>query len=39
MAAFIDRARRLINSTVAMRRLNLLAGALLIGVGLVIPLT
>jgi threonine/homoserine/homoserine lactone efflux protein len=39
MAAFIDRARRLMNSTVAMRRLNLLAGALLIGVGLVIPLT
>ncbi len=39
MALFIDRARRLISSPTALRRMNLTAGALLICVGLVIPLT
>ncbi|WP_415922479.1 LysE family translocator [Tateyamaria sp. SN6-1] len=39
MAVFIDRARRLIQSPSALRRMNLSAGVLLILVGLVIPLT
>ncbi|MEL6562940.1 MAG: LysE family translocator [Pseudomonadota bacterium] len=39
MAVFIDRARRLVSSPSALRRMNLSAGALLILVGLVIPLT
>lgn len=39
MAAFIDRARRLIASPRALRRMNISAGILLIGVGLIIPLT
>ena len=39
MAVFIDRARRLVSSPSALRRLNLIAGALLILVGLVIPFT
>lgn len=39
MAAFIDRARRLISDPDALRRTNVIAGILLIGVGLVIPLT
>mmetsp|Transcript_28740 Transcript_28740/g.54464 ORF Transcript_28740/g.54464 Transcript_28740/m.54464 type:complete len:97 (-) Transcript_28740:347-637(-) len=39
MAVFIDRARRLMQSPRALRRMNLSAGALLIGVGLIIPLT
>lgn len=38
-ALFIDRARRLLTSPRALRRTNLTAGALLIGVGLIIPLT
>ncbi len=38
-ALFIDRARRLLTSPRALRRTNLVAGWLLIGVGLVIPLT
>ena len=38
-ALFIDRARRLLTSPRALRRTNLVAGSLLIGVGLVIPLT
>lgn len=39
MAAFIDRTRRLISSPRALRRMNVSAGILLIGVGLIIPLT
>jgi len=39
MALFIDRARRLLTTPSALRRLNVIAGWLLIGVGLVIPLT
>lgn len=39
MAVFIDRAKRLISSPDALRRTNRIAGALLILVGLVIPLT
>ena len=39
MAAFIDRARRLTTSPRSLRRLNLSAGALLIGVGIVIALS
>lgn len=39
MAVFIDRARRLIQSPRALRRMNLSAGVLLILVGLIIPLT
>ncbi|MEL6618498.1 MAG: LysE family translocator [Pseudomonadota bacterium] len=39
MAGFIDRARRLVSSPIALRRMNLAAGALLILVGLVIPIT
>ncbi|WP_299600866.1 LysE family translocator [uncultured Tateyamaria sp.] len=39
MALFIDRARRLVSSPNALRRMNLIAGALLICVGLIIPLT
>ncbi|MCL4674779.1 MAG: LysE family translocator [Pararhodobacter sp.] len=39
LALFLDRARRLLSSPRAMRRLNLVSGLLLIGVGLVIPFT
>ncbi len=39
MAVFIDRARRLISSPAALRRMNLSAGVLLILVGCVIPFT
>jgi threonine/homoserine/homoserine lactone efflux protein len=39
MAAFIDRARRLLSSPRALRRMNTTAGILLIGVALAIPLT
>lgn len=38
-AAFIDRARRLLTSPTALRRMNVAAGLMLILVGLVIPLT
>ncbi len=38
LAMFIGRVRGLLTSPVALRRVNLTAGALLIGVGLVIPL-
>ncbi|MEM0947008.1 MAG: LysE family translocator [Pseudomonadota bacterium] len=38
-ALFIDRARRLLTSPSALRRTNTIAGLLLVGVGLVIPLT
>ena len=38
-AALIDRARRLLTSPAALRRMNLTAGCLLILVGLVIPFT
>ncbi len=37
LALFVDRARRLLSSPQAMRRMNLGSGVLLIGVGLVIP--
>jgi threonine/homoserine/homoserine lactone efflux protein len=39
LALFVDRARTLLTSPVALRRTNLTAGWLLIGVGLVIPFT
>ena len=39
MALFVDRARALMASPAALRRSNLVAGWLLIGVGLVIPFT
>lgn len=39
LAWFLDRARRLLSSPRAMRRLNVVSGCLLIGVGLVIPFT
>lgn len=39
MALFIDRARRLMQRPAALRRMNIVAGVLLICVGLVIPLT
>lgn len=39
MALFVDRARALMASPAALRRCNLVAGWLLIGVGLVIPFT
>lgn len=39
LAWFLDRARRLLSSPAAMRRLNIASGCLLIGVGLVIPFT
>lgn len=37
LALFLDRARALLSSPSAMRRLNVVSGCLLIGVGLVIP--
>jgi len=37
LAWFLDRARRLLQSPAAIRRLNVVSGVLLIGVGLVIP--
>jgi threonine/homoserine/homoserine lactone efflux protein len=37
LALFLDRARRLLSSPTALRRLNIGSGALLVGVGLVIP--
>ena len=39
MAAFIGRARSMLTSPTALRRSNLIAGTLLIGVGLIIPFT
>lgn len=39
LAVFVDRARRLLSSPGAVRRTNIVAGLLLILVGLVIPLT
>ena len=39
MAVFIDRARRLIDSPQGLARMSRIAGVLLIGVGLAIPLT
>ena len=39
LAWFLDRARRLLSSPEAMRRLNVASGCLLIAVGLVIPFT
>lgn len=39
LAWFLDRARRLLSSPAAMRRLNLASGCLLVAVGLVIPFT
>lgn len=38
LALFLDRARRLLSSPESVRRLNVISGALLIGVGLAIPL-
>ncbi len=38
LAAFLSRARRLLSSQKALRRTNLIAGGLLISVGLIIPL-
>ena len=39
LAAFVDRARRLLKSPAALKRLNTASGVLLISVGLVIPVT
>jgi threonine/homoserine/homoserine lactone efflux protein len=39
LALFLDRARRLLQSPAALRRMNVGSGALLILVGLVIPFT
>lgn len=39
LAGFIDRARRVLSSPAALRRTNLAAGVLLVGVGLAIPFT
>ncbi len=39
LALFLDKARQLLSSPEAMRRLNVASGCLLIGVGLVIPFT
>lgn len=39
LALSIDRARRLLSSPAAIRRMNLISGVLLVAVGLVIPLT
>lgn len=39
LALFLDRARQLLSSPAALRRMNLFSGALLIGVGLVIGVT
>lgn len=39
LALFLDRARRLLSSPVAMRRLNIASGTMLICVGLAIPFT
>jgi threonine/homoserine/homoserine lactone efflux protein len=39
LALFLDRARRLLRSPAALRRLNIGAGGLLIAVGLIIPFT
>jgi threonine/homoserine/homoserine lactone efflux protein len=39
LALFIDRARQLMSSPTALRRINLVSGVLLIGVGIVIALT
>jgi threonine/homoserine/homoserine lactone efflux protein len=39
LALFIDRARRLVSSPTALRRVNVVSGLLLIGVGVVIALT
>jgi len=38
LAIFLDRARRLLTSPAALQRTNSVAGALLVGVGLIIPL-
>lgn len=38
LALFLDRARALLSSPTALRRMNISAGILLIGVGLIIPL-
>lgn len=39
LALFLDRARRLLSSPESLRRLNIVSGLLLIGVGCVIPFT
>ena len=39
LALFLDRARRLLQSPAAIRRMNMASGALLVLVGLVIPFT
>lgn len=39
VAVFVDRARQLLTSGSALKRTNIIAGVLLIGVGLVIPFT
>ncbi|MEM6480124.1 MAG: LysE family translocator, partial [Pseudomonadota bacterium] len=39
LGLFIDRGRRLLSTPEALRRLNIASGALLIAVGIVIPLT
>ena len=39
LALFLDRARRLLQSPKALRRLNVISGGLLVAVGLIIPFT
>ncbi len=39
LAAFIDRARRIVNSPATLRRVNVIAGVLLIGVGILIAIS
>jgi threonine/homoserine/homoserine lactone efflux protein len=39
LALFLDRARRLLQSPAALRRLNVISGGLLVAVGLIIPFT
>ncbi len=39
LAVFLDRTRRLLTTPAALRRTNIVSGALLIGVGLIIPLS
>lgn len=39
LAVFLDRARRLLTTPAALRRTNIVSGVLLIGVGLIIPMT
>ncbi|MEP1933907.1 MAG: LysE family transporter, partial [Roseibium sp.] len=39
LAIFVDRMRKVLASTAALRRTNIISAILLVGVGLIIPLT